>query len=388
MQKPSLQQQIAVEQVRLISAKNAQSLPVPLMTGAVLVFVLHLHMALTELLLWWSLLLTVVLLRFSVLQRYQSRPQQFPIQSWRRAVWISAVLAGLVWGLGAVWMVARVDLAHQLLILLILIGMAASGAANISYLLAAFSGYLLASLLPVCVWFLLHYDEPHVNAGLIGLFFMLILWLAMRWSYETSLESMRLRFRNLDLLQQLATSNSELAEVNQALLAQSNRDHLTQVANRRYFDEFLDREWRRAFRSGHPLALLMLDIDFFKGYNDTYGHQAGDKCLQKVVDAICHEVFRPGDLTARYGGEEFAVILPETPANDVAQIAEKIRQHVESLKILHSASTVSDYVTISIGWHIVVPDASSSVEELVTRADENLYQAKQTGRNRIYPVLA
>lgn len=160
-------------------------------------------------------------------------------------------------------------------------------------------------------------------------------------------------------------------------------DGLTGLPNRRRFDEYLDQEWRRLRREQVPLSLILCDIDFFKLYNDTYGHQAGDTCLISVASAIAQAVKRPADLVARYGGEEFAVILPNTTQNGALQVAEAIRVAVQDLKIVHSHSLVSQYVTLSLGVATMVPDCDTSPEILLKAADEALYQAKALGRDRV-----
>lgn len=161
-------------------------------------------------------------------------------------------------------------------------------------------------------------------------------------------------------------------------------DSLTGLANRRYLDEFFDKEWRRALRSGDVLSVIILDIDFFKQYNDCYGHLAGDDCLRRVGNILKSSVKRAGDLIARYGGEEFAVVLPSTPREGAFIIAEKLRWNVESLKIAHRMSEISDYVTISVGVATERPDRAMVPASLIKKADNALYQAKNKGRNRVY----
>ncbi len=183
--------------------------------------------------------------------------------------------------------------------------------------------------------------------------------------------------------QELLEVTRQLEEANQILLRLSSLDGLTGIANRRRFDEFLEMEWRRGLRESAPLSLIMLDIDFFKAYNDAYGHQAGDDCLKAVANTLSNTVNRPGDLVARYGGEEFAVILPRTHPEGAVTVAELLRAKVEALKIPHSRSRVSDVVTISLGVSTVVPRSGYSTAALIAAADQALYQAKQEGRNRV-----
>ena len=182
------------------------------------------------------------------------------------------------------------------------------------------------------------------------------------------------------------------ARVENHLFLKRDRDHLrlmssidglTEVANRRRFDECLNLEWRRAARSKNPLSLLMLDIDHFKSYNDTYGHQIGDKCLKTVALEIARHLRRPSDLVARYGGEEFAVILPETPSYAAFSIAKRIWSGIADLNIVHAGSASLGYLTVSMGIATTIPDGTQHMSKLIENADKNLYKAKIGGRNQI-----
>lgn len=173
-----------------------------------------------------------------------------------------------------------------------------------------------------------------------------------------------------------------LFEANQKLKYLVTIDGLTGIANRRKFDQYIHREWQRLFREQLPLSLILGDIDFFKRYNDTYGHQAGDDCLRNVAMKIRLSVKRPADLVARYGGEEFAVILPNTDAKGAIHVAETIRQGVETLKIPHGGSESSKYVTLSLGVSSLIPNPLVNLEALINQADQALYRAKAGGRNQ------
>jgi len=177
--------------------------------------------------------------------------------------------------------------------------------------------------------------------------------------------------------------NRELEEANRRLELLSTQDSLTEAANRRQFDHVLDAEWRRCARTGLSLALLMLDIDHFKPFNDGYGHVPGDDCLKKVAGVVRRLVQRAGELVARYGGEEFAVLLPGSDAPHARELAETIRQEVEHLAIPHAHSKVAPVVTISAGVAAMIPIYGNTPGELISAADRALYHAKQTGRNRV-----
>lgn len=163
----------------------------------------------------------------------------------------------------------------------------------------------------------------------------------------------------------------------------SRLDSLTEIANRRAFDEWLEREWCRAKRGGASLSLILADIDMFKHYNDHYGHQAGDECLKAVAKALADVARRPIDLTARYGGEEFAIILPDTTVEGAVCVAENVAVSIDALQIEHAASSVADVVTISMGLASVVPEGDATIGTLIAKADKALYEAKRAGRNQV-----
>lgn len=175
----------------------------------------------------------------------------------------------------------------------------------------------------------------------------------------------------------------KLTKINEELERLSNLDGLTGILNRRIFNEVFSREWRRVERESTPISLLMVDIDHFKNYNDTYGHLQGDNCLKLVSRAIQEQLKRPGDYVARYGGEEFVVLLPNTDSGGALLLAEAMRAKVEELCLEHASSPVSRRVTVSIGVSSVVPDSRLDCSALLEAADKALYEAKRQGRNRV-----
>lgn len=180
----------------------------------------------------------------------------------------------------------------------------------------------------------------------------------------------------------LMDKDRKLGELNKKLEILSNTDKLTNIPNRRYFDINLIQQWQLMSRIEKPISLILCDVDYFKLYNDTYGHQAGDKCLATVAQAISNSVKRPNDIVARYGGEEFVVLLPNTNNESAVKIAKQIQDSVSSLKIIHEKSSVSSIVTLSMGISTLLVNKENSYTTLIKKSDDLLYKAKEEGRNR------
>jgi diguanylate cyclase (GGDEF)-like protein/PAS domain S-box-containing protein len=174
-----------------------------------------------------------------------------------------------------------------------------------------------------------------------------------------------------------------LERANQALDKLAHIDGLTHVANRRRFDKVLEAEWLRMYREKKSLGLILADVDFFKQFNDLYGHQTGDDCLVSIATALNSVIHRPGDLVARYGGEEFVIVLPDTDLEGCFKIARRMNEKIEALKIEHANSSVSSFVTISLGVAVLSPDTMGNRADLIGLADNALYRAKEEGRNRV-----
>jgi diguanylate cyclase (GGDEF)-like protein len=203
--------------------------------------------------------------------------------------------------------------------------------------------------------------------------------------YSRSLEQ-KVSDRTQALQQEIhhrAAAETALQSANQELQRLAYLDGLTQIANRRLFDERMVQEWRRQKRDQLPISLILCDVDYFKQYNDTYGHQLGDSCLRDVATAIAAAARRPPDLAARYGGEEFAMLLPNTSPEGALEVATQIQSHVKNLQIPHRQSQISPYVTVSCGVTSMIPTEATTPEQLLMKVDRALYEAKVEGRDRI-----
>ena len=186
-----------------------------------------------------------------------------------------------------------------------------------------------------------------------------------------------------EMQEQLREMNAQLAQSNRELHRISSLDGLTGIANRRQFDEVLEREWQRSVRNDSPLSLILLDIDYFKLYNDHYGHQAGDDCLRLVARTLDRVVQRPTDLVARYGGEEFVVVLPDTDQAGAQAVARELLSEVCNLGILHEDSLSANHLTLSLGTATRCSGQFRTAADLLAAADQALYLAKEQGRNRV-----
>jgi diguanylate cyclase (GGDEF)-like protein len=200
---------------------------------------------------------------------------------------------------------------------------------------------------------------------------------------EDTMELLMAVADQLGSLIQHKQDEKKLRLLNLELQKLAELDGLTKVANRRRFDDYLAQEWKRSLREEQPLSLILCDVDYFKAYNDCYGHLAGDECLQQVAKAMNDYVKRPADLVARYGGEEFVVLLPNTPVSGARRVASTLQDQIQSLHIPHAKSLVKPYVTMSLGIASVIPRPDLSLEDLIQSADMALYEAKRQGRDRL-----
>lgn len=330
---------------------------------------------------------------------------------WQLAYNSGLLISALLWGMIGVYALHTQPL-HYSAIMILLCGYFVMGAAiNYSVLLSSFLSFSLPLILPVIFYLLTREDNIRQTYGMLLVIFYAYAFLSALRHRSMTTDTIVYEINNEALLNDLKLERIEASRLNQELetdlkklrraeeqLRQekdraeemarklrtlSSRDGLTGIANRRNFDEVLAREWNRGIRSQTPLSLILCDIDYFKAYNDYFGHQEGDKCLLRVAHILEEHARRGGDLAARYGGEEFGIILPETSLENAADIAEQIRVDVEGIALLHPASAVSNIVTISLGVATIVPPRGQDPRSLIALADKLLYEAKQHGRNRV-----
>ncbi|MEN6447881.1 MAG: diguanylate cyclase [Syntrophaceae bacterium] len=358
---------LLAERIRYVLNDPTSSLMTNMALGMVLCFLLKPMFDVARLLIWVACLLMACLLRVSLAQLYAKHADKFPSRYWMRLYFAGTVLSALVWSSTSLFFFHTGSFDLQVYLVAILAGLVHGAGHSQAPFRRLHVLYAIIVMGPLIFRFFA------MGSFFYGTFAFTLIFLFAALSISTR-RMHRILMWSLDMRYDM----SQLALI----------DALTGVANRRHFDIFIYQEWRKAQREDTPMAMLMVDVDFFKLYNDIYGHQSGDQCLRSIARAISGVIHRPSDLVARYGGEEFSVILPNTPLRGAMKIAELIRQEVGALFIEHRKSTVAHYVTVSVGVAVISPGQENHLNELVSAADEALYKAKETGRNRIYVHLA
>jgi len=365
---------------------------------------------------WLGIFSFITLARYLSARRYLHLPRD--LDSADRALkvfMLGALASGTAWGISALFFVPFSALPEYQALLytyLYVLYCCALSAGSIAHYAAhkpVWYCFATPCTLPVIAFLFLVPDVTRNIIGILMLVFLLFITRSMRSVNETIMTSLLLRIDRADLARfleqerervyllnrdlqediekrkqtedELRRAKSEAEQMAAELLTLSSQDGLTGVQNRRAFDRFLEEEWNRATRARQPLALIMCDIDCYKSYNDRYGHQQGDECLIKIARLLQTFSRRSGEMTARYGGEEFVLILAGTALQEAETLAEQIRQSVMALNIPHEDSPVASCITLSLGVSVVVPNLNMEASELVSAADNALYEAKSKGRN-------
>ncbi len=350
------------------------SLIVNLLNGLLLAAVLWDPASASVLLAWSALLIAVTGARYVTMRAYT---KVAPGNSTADARWtnyfaMGACASGLVWGASGILLFRPDSFPHQVILTFVLGGMVAGAVPLLSSVGRAYQCFAIPAVVPISIRMLSVGDSTHLIMGLM----IAIFGIAM---LATSAQVRRL-FRESERLRDQLLSSIELSHALENLV---HKDGLTGIPNRRFFEEELNKEWRRAERNQEKLSVIIADIDHFKEYNDRYGHPAGDKCLIEVAQAMQRALSRPGDVMARIGGEEFAFLLPRTGLGGAISVAEQIRRHILGLNLPNESTTIAKQVTLSFG--VASSDASSvsSAADLICASDLALYEAKHRGRNQI-----
>ncbi|MHA7817785.1 MAG: GGDEF domain-containing protein [Pseudohaliea sp.] len=354
------------------------------------------YFGLMQLLLWVSVVLILLLLRSLHMSNALAERayQQVPRRLFWRLVF-GALVTGSIWSVTYIGVAPQVPLTIQYVLLLIIVLITTISLAVMVVVREYFLAFLFSSLFPIGWWSLVHFwEQPHnLLVGLVLLAVCALLLVVSNWIHSSFRSMISLSWereamaRELgELTGSLRDRNRQLKEARRQLTDLANIDELTGLGNRRLVNHVLRQEINRARRSGGELSLILIDVDYFKAYNDNYGHPAGDDVLRRLGDIFRKAASRAGEVAGRYGGEEFILILPGADAAIARRTAERLAQRVHEENIPHRGSGNSDRVTVSQGVLTVAPDGDIDPINLLDAADAALYQAKAEGRNRVVAV--
>jgi diguanylate cyclase (GGDEF)-like protein len=369
---------VRAEQIRLLYHQGVSTQVLGILTAiisAVMFWKVADHIMLS---LWFGVHVVVSLIRLAATVKFtRSNIIKYRrLEKWARAYVAGTFISGLIWASLSLFFSAAWPAPYQVILFAVYAGIMA-GALNVnsSFFVAFPAFYFPPAASLIYIMLRQPVEGTYALASLFLIYAILMYVSALKFHNRLAM-SLNARFENERLAEQLAQSNRKLMHL-------ADTDELTRIPNRRAMDRFLRSEWNRLLRAKRPLSLLFVDLDFFKQYNDTYGHEVGDQCLIQVAKILHKHTQRSNDMAARFGGEEFAVILPETSEDDAFKIAETILAELESLQIPHSGSGVAKHVTLSIGVATMIPNQPDSEDSLRIAADNALYQAKKMGRKQV-----
>lgn len=380
----SIEGEVLVEQVRHLYGNAPRSVPFNIINPLILLVVFWPVTEGPTLVSWFAAMTALSLARLLHVFYVIRRPAFFKSPSvLARHFIIGSTATAALWSTGFIAIGLSLPLVHLTLFLLVLGGMAAGAFTSLGTHRTAYLWFLGGMFLPVVVKLLLLGSPIASVLTVFVLMFSIMLALTHRVSYQILVDGIRDRIENQHLVKRLERANSRLEIANAELGTRAETDSLTGIGNRRYFEQRLTLEWLRARRERRVMACVMIDLDYFKAFNDHYGHSAGDECLKRVAESLDNTVKRATDVLARFGGEEFIVLLPDTSMEDACFLAEKFRVAIADLAIAHEAASDSGYVSASLGVAAVVPQRLSGKHALVNAADDALYAAKSKGRNTV-----
>ncbi len=297
---------------------------------------------------------------------------------------VPVFLSGVLWGGYGVYLAQYAD-TYRLAAIILALGALVAGAVTAYAVSAtAYLAFALPTLMPVGIWLTFQGQSGAAYLGGLVMFWMLFMFFAAMRFRRFAIESLGYQFDNVNLVQSLAAERDKAEELAAKLKKLSSLDSLTNIPNRRAFDEALEEALVNAKQDASPLAVIIGDVDYFKKYNDEYGHLQGDMCLRSVATALEEVALEHNAMAARIGGEEFAVILTQADRHQGMALAEALRAAVEKLYIPHSRSEISDTITSSFGLCALIPNSFTRRASLMQRADDALYEAKRQGRNRAH----
>jgi len=381
-----MQQWMFQQKVVMLHRNQTQSWIVSIFASAIIAYLSIGSNNITAGISWWLTFVAVTLLRTWNTRQFSSAHQhnkQLDYHHWFNRFFITTILAAFFWGAGGFVVGSQLAPLEQVYIFIVLIGVGAAAIPFLGVMKRVALTFQAVSTIP----YMIYISVSLGDRGAI-LFFMFALYIgaivtSIKRMDQNLTESMTLQFKNTQMVNSLSKSNQQLQNANEKLETLTLEDELTQLHNRRYFEMQLKAEWERESREQKILSLMVIDIDYFKLYNDTYGHAEGDECLKSVAQILKSSIHRSADIIARIGGEEFVVMLPDVDIDGALILANQMQHQLSIAQLTHATSPLSDNVTVSIGIASVIPAKDSSALGLFKAADKALYKAKTKGRNQI-----
>ena len=372
----TIEHEVKAEQIRLLYHHGISIQVLGVFTAMIAAVMFREVADTTMIAVWFVGMIVVTTGRLYLNYRFSQIPaEQTEIAIWGNYYIAGTFISGTAWGTLALFFEPSWPVPHQIILFVIFTGIIASAYNANSSLFMAFPAFYLPPVL-LLMLVMLRGGEAFFELETLFVLYIIMMAFSSKKYHQRLAHSLRLQIVNRSLAQDLEISNRRLKQL-------AEIDDLTQLYNRRSMDRCLKDEWERHVRSAKSLSLLFIDIDFFKQYNDAYGHHEGDQCLICVATVLQNYAQRATDMAVRFGGEEFAIILPETDQANAINLAENIRQAIEDLNIFHSGSKIANVLTVSIGIATTVPTQSAQLESFKIEADKALYKAKAQGRNRI-----
>lgn len=335
---------------------------------------------------WWGIFVAITLYRTWNTRQFCQVMTNEKIDSfrhWYNRFYVSTVLAGIGWGVGGFVIGSTLDALSQVFIFIVLIGVGAAAIPLLGVMQRVMLCFQAVSTIPYAIYISIMLGERGTILLYLFVLYAIGVVVSMRRMDMNLTESMKLQYKNSQIVNTLSESNLQLQNANEKLETLILEDALTGLHNRRYFEMQLELEWKRESREKKILTLMVIDIDYFKLYNDTYGHAEGDVCLKNVSQVLQSCLHRSTDIIARIGGEEFVVMLPNIEVDGALTLANQMQQQLHHAELIHATSPLEDNVTVSIGIASVVPDANATALGLFKAADKALYKAKAKGRNQV-----
>jgi len=353
------------EHLRLIFAHSIYVILGNLAAGCTLIIGAWDRVEQPALLSWFAGIAVFSLMRWAIGRRFPSGPlPDFEIRNWDRRFLISVAISGLLWGVAGGLFFIPGNQGHNFFLALYVIGLAAAAATSLSYHRSAYPVFFIPAITPIAILLALEDGYAEKAVGMVLPFYFFLLYRLSQNTYQSAHTAILSRIEHRQL---------------------AYYDHLTNIANRRAFEEVMKKEWLRNLRNKKPLSLIIADIDDFKRYNDTYGHAIGDQVLQSVADIIKSRIRRGADLVARIGGEEFAIIVPETDLEGALALGEQIRHRCRDFE--SESGRHYPAPTLSVGVSSCIPLETLKADVLFRSADGALYKAKEQGKNQVVSML-